>query len=120
MKRTVLLGLSLLMQGGGFGALIAAAVVFGFSMGGIVPLHGAVTAKAFGRLSFGKAMGLLRPVQIPIHMLGVPLAGWIFDSTGSYDLAFRIFAGFYVAAILFAGALQLPRGAASNGEARPA
>jgi MFS family permease len=115
-----LLGLSLLMQGGGFGALLAAAIVFGFSMGGTVPLHGSVTARAFGRLSFGKAMGLLRPVQIPIHMLGVPLAGWIFDATGSYDLAFRIFAGFYVAAILFAGALQLPRGTASDGEAGPA
>jgi MFS family permease len=114
-----LLGLSLLLRRGGFESLLAAAVVFGFSMGGVVPLHSAVTARAFGRLSFGKALGLLRPVQIPIHMLGVPLAGWIFDTTGSYDVAFWIFGGFYAAAIVFVGALRLASGAGapSDGEA---
>ncbi|MBW2286332.1 MAG: MFS transporter [Deltaproteobacteria bacterium] len=120
-----LLGLLLLMRGGGFESVLAAAMVFGFSMGGVVPIHGAVTATAFGRLSFGKAMGLLRPVQIPIHMLGVPLAGWIFDSTGSYRIAFQIFAGFYVVAIAAAAMLRLgienpQRGADSDGETRSA
>jgi MFS family permease len=110
-----LLGISLFMRGGGFDSLLAAALVFGFSMGGVVPLQGAVTAQSFGRLSFGKAMGLLRPVQIPIHMLGVPLAGWIFDTTGSYDLAFEIFAGFYVVGILCVGALRPKSGASGVG-----
>jgi MFS family permease len=103
-----LAGISMLMTAGGFAWLLAASIVFGFSMGGVVPLHGAVTAETFGRLSFGKAMGLLRPVQIPIHMLGVPLAGWIFDTSGSYNLAFQVFIGFYVAAILFTGLLRPP------------
>jgi MFS family permease len=102
-----LAGLLLLMHGGGFESVLAAAMLFGFTMGGVVPVHGAVTAAAFGRLSFGKAMGLLRPVQIPIHMLGVPLAGFIFDATGSYRIAFQIFVGFYVAAIAFAATLRL-------------
>ena len=53
-----LLGVLLLMRGGDFAALDTAAIIFGFSMGGVVPLHGALTARAFGRLSFGKAMGL--------------------------------------------------------------
>lgn len=101
-----LVGILLLLHGGGLAWLLAAAAVFGFSMGGVVPLHGAVTAEFFGRLSFGKAMGLLRPVQIPIHMLGVPLAGWIFDTTGSYDIAFQIFALFYLAAIGCTAALR--------------
>jgi len=120
-----LLGLLVFMQGESLGILTAGALVFGFSMGGVVPLHGAVTARAFGRLSFGKAMGLLRPVQIPVHMIGVPLGGWIFDSTGDYALAFRIFAGFYVVAIVLIGWLDLgdtsphPR-LASDGEARTA
>jgi len=115
-----LLGLLLLMHGDGFGSVLAAATIFGFSMGGVVPVHGAVTATAFGRLSFGKAMGLLRPVQIPVHMLGVPLAGWIFDSTGSYRAAFQIFAGFYIVAITIAMMLRpggKSPGSASNGEA---
>jgi MFS family permease len=118
-----LLGLILLMGGDGFGSILVAAMIYGFSMGGVLPVHGAVTATAFGRLSFGKAMGLLRPVQIPIHMLGVPLAGWIFDTTGSYDVAFRIFAGFYLVAIAVSTRLRLGNDASGNGsdgEARTA
>lgn len=118
-----LLGLLLLMRGGDFGSILLAAMIFGFTMGGVVPVHGAVTARAFGRLSFGKAMGLLRPVQIPIHMLGVPLAGFIFDSTGSYLLAFRIFAGFYLVAIAVSTALRLggeDEADGSDGESRSA
>ncbi len=93
-------GLLMIMQGGGYGALLAGAAVFGFGMGGVIPLQGALTGAAFGRLSFGKALGLMRPVQVPLHALGIPLAGWIHDSTGSYDLAWRIFLGVYVAASL--------------------
>jgi MFS family permease len=116
-----LAGVCMLLAGGGFAWLLAAAAVFGFSMGGVVPLHGAVTAEAFGRSSFGKAMGLLRPVQMPIHLLGVPLAGWIYDVTGSYHVAFEIFAGFYVVAALATFRLRTrPDATVSGREARPA
>jgi MFS family permease len=90
-------GLLLLMQNS-YGFLLAGGVVFGFGMGGVIPLHGAVAGRAFGRLSFGKVMGLLRPVQVPIHAIGIPLAGWIYDRNGSYDLAFEIFVAVYVGA----------------------
>jgi MFS family permease len=110
----------MLLEHGSFEWLLLAAAVFGFSMGGMVPLHGAVTAACFGRLSFGKAMGLLRPVQIPIHMLGVPLAGWIFDTSGSYTVAFQVFIGFYVAAIVFTAGLRPRRTGRSDGQTRPA
>ncbi|MFQ5416671.1 MAG: MFS transporter [Myxococcota bacterium] len=102
-----LVGLVLFILSGTFLSMLAAGILFGFSMGGVVPLHGAVTARAFGRLSFGKALGLLRPVQIPIHVLGPPLAGWVFDTTGSYAPAFWTFTGFYVAAIASIAWLRL-------------
>ncbi len=100
-------GLLLIMSGEGFAELLAAGAAFGFGMGGVVPLNGTVTGAAFGRLSFGKATGLLRPAQLPIHMAGAPMAGWIFDRTGSYDTAFQIFLGFYVAACLTVAALRV-------------
>ena len=65
-------------------------------------------------------MGLLRPVQMPIHLLGVPLAGWIFDTTGSYDTAFRIFAGFYVAAIALTVSLRPASRGPSDDQPSPA
>jgi MFS family permease len=114
---TQIVGLLLLMQGAAYAALLAGAVVFGFGMGGVVPLQSALCGKAFGRLSFGEVMGLMRPVQVPLHVLGIPLAAWIHDSTGSFEIAFRIFLGVYVASCIAVAALRLPT-APPRGQAR--
>ena len=42
----------------------------------------------------------MRPAMFPIQILGVPFAGWIFDVTGSYDTAFKVFLGLYLLAAL--------------------
>ena len=72
-------------------ALLGAAGAFGLGMGGISPLQAALLARGFGARDFGRAMGLLGPVTIPFTIGGPPLAGWIFDTEGSYDLALVIF-----------------------------
>lgn len=120
---TQIVGLLLIMQasgqasapGGAYTALVGGAAVFGFGMGGVVPLQGALSGVAFGRLSFGEVMGLMRPVQVPLHVVGIPLAAWIHDTTGSFELAFRIFLGIYLASTLALAALRLPA-EASGGE----
>ena len=104
---TQLVGLLMIMQEPGYAGLVAGAVVFGFGMGGVVPLQGALAGLAFGRLSFGKAMGLMRPVQFLAGLIGVPLAGWIYDTTGGYDLAWKFFCGVYVTASLLIVALRV-------------
>jgi MFS family permease len=106
---TQLAGLLVIMQEPGYAGLVAGAVVFGLGMGGVVPLQGAVAGLAFGRLSFGTAMGLMRPVQFTVNLIGVPLAGWIYDTTGSYDLAWKFFCGVYIVASLLITALSVPR-----------
>jgi len=104
---TQLAGLLIIMQDPGYAGLVAGAVIFGFGMGGVVTLQAAVTGLAFGRLSFGTAMGLMRPVQFLIQPIGVPLAGWIYDTTGSYDQAWQLFCGVYVVAGLLIAALRV-------------
>jgi MFS family permease len=74
--------------------------LFGFGMGGIVPLQGALIGRVFGSDRFGRALGLMRPAMFPIHMVGVPLAGWVFDVTGSYQPAFQAFLALYVLAAI--------------------
>ena len=71
-------------------------------------------AATFGRVSFGKAMGLIRPFQVPIHAAGVPFAGWVFVRTGGYGPAFAVFAGAYLLAlgVLLLPARRAPRAAA--------
>jgi hypothetical protein len=54
-------------------------------------------------------MGLMGPVMLPIHILGIPYAGWIYDRTGSYEIAFQTFIGIYVLAIAVLLLLRLPR-----------
>ena len=85
----------------------AGAAFFGFGMGGVVPLQAALIGKLFGREKFGQAMGLMRPAMFPIQIIGVPLAGWVFDTTGSYNPAFITFILLYfVAAIVVLGFRQ--------------
>lgn len=76
------------------------AAFFGFGMGGVVPLLSTLIGNLFGRESFGKAMGLMRPAMFPIQIIGVPLAGWVYDTTGSYDPAFYTFLVLYLVAAL--------------------
>jgi hypothetical protein len=54
-------------------------------------------------------MGLMRPVQFLAGLIGVPLAGWIYDTTDSYDLAWKFFCGVYLAASLAVAALRVRR-----------
>lgn len=67
-----------------------AIIIFGFGCGGVVPIKGAIVGKAYGRDQFASVSGLLRLFMLPLVILGSPLAGWIFDTTGSYLLAFQI------------------------------
>lgn len=78
------------------------AAIFGYGMGGVVPLQGALVGKLFGRDRFGKAMGAMRPAMLPLQVLGVPAAGFIFDTTGSYDGAYVMFLVFYLLAAIAA------------------
>ena len=77
-------------------------------MGGLVPIHGSLIGAAFGRHAFGRVMGLMFPTMLPIQLIGVPFAGWVFDTRGSYDLAFTSFLCAYALAVIFASLLRLP------------
>jgi MFS family permease len=83
-------------------AIYSFSCLFGFGMGGVVPLHASVTADIFGRSAFASVSGLTHLFMVPIMVLGAPLAGWIYDHHGSYDLAWKIFfLNYSVAIFLF-------------------
>jgi MFS family permease len=83
--------------------------LFGFGMGGVVPLQASITAEIFGRRSFGSVSGLMSLFMVPIQAMGSPLAGWIFDRRGSYDLAWGIFLANYVVATILVLRLNIRR-----------
>jgi len=91
-------GTLILRQVTSYPALLVGGGIFGFGMGGIVPLWGSLIGEAFGRKSFGRVMGLMGPCMLPVQTLGVPYAGYIYDHTGSYDTAYLTFLGSFALA----------------------
>jgi len=102
------LGLALLLGATGFAGLLAACVPFGLAAGGQLPVWGALVARGFGRRSFGRALGLMNPAMMPITLVSAPLAGGVFDRTGSYTLAFQVFLGALAVAAATLTLLRFP------------
>jgi hypothetical protein len=52
---------------------------------------------------FGRVMGRMQSVTIPMVMIGTPATGYLFDLTGTYDtafLAFTVAAGLAMAVLM--------------------
>ena len=76
------------------------AFFFGLGYGAAQPLYAAMIADLFQGNSLGKIMGVIVAISGVGSAIGPPLAGYIFDTTGSYQLSF-FYALFFV--ILSAG-----------------
>jgi len=66
----------------------AVAVVFGMGTAGASITYPKIVADIFGVTSMGTIIGLLAMGWNIGAGIGPPLAGWIFDQTESYDLAY--------------------------------
>lgn len=98
----MILGLALLASVESYALVVAACFVIGLATGGVSPVWTNLISRAFGARSFGRAMGVMNPLHIPITAPSAPLAGYISDTTGSYTLVFLVYIG-----LLFAAAIAL-------------
>ncbi|MBT7334589.1 MAG: MFS transporter [Gammaproteobacteria bacterium] len=87
------ISLLLFTQAESFWACIVAASVYGFGYSGMSPLRSFALSTSIGSTSFALASGVLRRVELPFVLLASPIAGFIYDATGSYNDAFYILAG---------------------------
>jgi MFS family permease len=65
---------------------------FGLTMGGILMMQSLITGECFGMVSFATISGALGLFIASGSALGPAIAGFIFDATQSYQIAFAIFA----------------------------
>ena len=86
-------GLMILLSVQNYSGLVAGAFVMGLGYGGVVPLWTNMPARTFGAGSVGRALGVMNPLHIPITATSAPLAGYISDTTGSYDGVFWMYGG---------------------------
>jgi MFS family permease len=70
------------------------------SFGGSMVLRGAILREYFGRDHLGKMLGIVMGSAAMGGILGPTLAGWVFDSIGSYQILWLALAGAVSLAVL--------------------
>ncbi|NIR97469.1 MAG: MFS transporter, partial [Gammaproteobacteria bacterium] len=93
--RTLLIGstlqciaLFLYLPFDGMTSLYIVSLVFGLSQGGIVPSYALIVREYMPAREAGARVGFVIMMTILGMALGGWLSGWIYDQTGSYQLAF--------------------------------
>jgi len=61
------------------------AIPFGIGIGGNAVIMPVLVGRCFGELHFSKIMGLMMSGFAVGIIIGIPVGGWIFDHTGSYE-----------------------------------
>lgn len=77
--------------------MILAMALWGLGIGGAIPLQETVWANYFGRQHLGTIRAVAMPFSIIFGAGGPLLAGVLYDSSGSYTVAFLLMAGFWIA-----------------------
>lgn len=100
-KKNKLLAATMITQGIGVLVLAFASnivhvyafvVIYGLTYGGCIPLMMAFRGDIFGRKNFAQMSGIMSPFRMIGNVVGPVLAGYLFDVTGSYRIAFIAFA----------------------------
>ncbi len=55
-----------------------------------------------------RMIGLISLLMLPLTMLGAPVCGYIYDTSGSYDLAFGLLIALSAASLISLAFLRLP------------
>jgi len=85
-------------------------LLFATSLGGAVALRGAIMRDYFGLTAFGKLFGIIMGMAAIGGVIGPTLAGWTYDTMGSYHPVWFFFSGAGIfAALLILRISPLPR-----------
>ena len=82
------LALFLYLPAGGLVSLYTVSMIFGLAQGGIVPSYALVVREYMPSQEAGQRVGFVLMMTILGMALGGWMSGWIFDVTGSYQMAF--------------------------------
>ena len=85
------------------------AAIYGIAYGGGIPVYMAIVGDYFGRKNYATIRGFMQMFQIPATVTGPIFAGWVFDTTGNYQIAFTTFIGSMLVGIVFLFLAKRPR-----------
>lgn len=82
------IGLVLYLPFDGMASLYIVSLIFGLSQGGIVPAYAVIVREYMPAREAGARVGFVMMATIFGMALGGWMSGWIYDLTGSYEMAF--------------------------------
>lgn len=65
--------------------VFASMITFGLGIGGMMFLQNYIWAEYFGRAHLGSIRGLVMPITLIVGGAGGPIAGYVWEATGTYD-----------------------------------
>ena len=77
----------------GLWSLLIAMSVWGVGIGGMMFVSNLVWAEYFGREAVGSIRGYAMPFTLLLGASGAPVAGYVFDQVGSYDVVWWVSSG---------------------------
>jgi len=86
-------------------------LTYGPGYGGPIPLRPGLQADYFGTKSYGTVMGLMSLISMVGGLVSPVFAGWIYDTTGSYQTAWFWLAGLTFPAVILYLLASPPRSA---------
>jgi sugar phosphate permease len=101
--------LATLLARPGIAWLVASCALVGVSLGGFLPLWGSLIGDCWGRDAFGRVMGTMGPLMLPMNIASFQLGPWFYDTRGSYDVALYIYAAWAAAGAAALAWMRPPR-----------
>lgn len=93
-------------------------IFFYIGQGAAMILYSMIRSRYFGRKGLASIQGISQIVMMPFLVAAPIYAGWVYDSTGSYLGAFRIFAGLLVFGAVLVFCARPPKPPAKIGDVR--
>lgn len=84
-------------------------VFWGFLECGVIALQPVLVASLFDKAIIGKMLGIFTVFSVIPQLVGPPFTGYVFDITGSYNLALVVFIAFYIVSAVLVFLTRPPR-----------
>jgi len=101
--------LFILLSQGKIFILYLALILIGVGGGIVMPLSITIRARYFGRKAYGSIQGTSQLLSMPLTILAPVYAGWVYDVTGSYTDALKVFTGIAAGLVLLMLFLRPPK-----------
>ena len=98
--------------------MFSSMAIFGLGIGGMMFLQNFIWADYFGRGHVGAIRGFAMPINLILGAAGAPIAGYVYDRTGSYTEVWWVGVALMACSVALALVTPPPKKALAEGEAQ--